>query len=636
MSANKLNILKTLVILGCLFWILPAKADEIAPIVSSTPEIVTSTTDTVTTTTPPDTNLTSSTDANLTPTSTVETNTTTTSTIDVATTTISNTTTETNTSSTEQIQTNGSGGNTQTQIFINNIVTSTTDTVTTTTPPDTNLTSSTDANLTPTSTVETNTTTTSTIDVATTTISNTTTETNTSSTEQIQTNGSGGNTQTQIFINNNEINNSIQKILNFLKSNQLENGSIIDLQTSDWSAMSFGANNTYANEIKNTTLSLYDYLNNTLITQDTGTLNNCAEYPRHILGLLAGGTAKTNTQVIDLKNKIKTECLANNQVGQAGINDDIFILLALLATDENASSEIIQTAINTIKTDQQTDGSFTWNGWSGQDVTGAAINALKYSSTFGITIDSSIFDKAKNYLHSTQLVDGGWGFGASDSLTTAWAMYGLNSLGEGQSQWTSPQGKNPWTVLTNQLTNNGYYTSPWSADGIDWFATKHAVPALLGKSWPIILTPLAATQNIANSASSGGSGTPSTSTPTTSIITPTSTPTTTPIIVIIETSTPYQTTTTGEVLGEKITRETEVIKSVITKPKKLIAKNTLPTVQTKLAQTTQSEPEKISAVLPENIEPKNKNQDIVRIILAVSGGGALVIGVYLGLKSLKK
>lgn len=548
MSANKQAIIKTLIILGCFVWLLPAKADETTStidVVSSTPEITTSTTDTVTTTPPIDSDL---------ATSSVE--------------------------------------------FINS-----------------------------TSTIEANTTTTS----------STTTETNTSTTtEQIQTGGGGGNAQTQIFINNNEINNAVQKILNFLKSNQLENGSIIDLQTSDWSAMSFGANNTYVSEIKNQSLSLYDYLNNALITSDTGTLNNCAEYPRHILGLLAGGAAKTNAQIIDLKNKILTECLTNNQVGQAGINDDIFILLALLATDENPNSEIIQIAINTIKADQQPDGSFTWNGWSGQDVTGAAINALKYASSFGITIDNSIFDKAKNYLHITQLGDGGWGFGASDPLTTAWAMYGLNSIGEGQAQWMSAQGKNPWTVLVSQLTNDGYYTSPWSADGIDWFATKHAVPAILGKSWPIILAPLASAQNTANSVSSGGSGTPSTSTPTTSIIIPTSTPTTTPIIITLETSTPDQTTTTGEVLGEKIIRE-EIIQPIINKPKKLISRNTLPTIKTKLAQTTQTEPETIKpTVLPGIKQPTDSSRNTVKIILAVSGGSALLIGIYLGLKSLKK
>ncbi len=556
MSANKQAIIKTLIILSCFVWLLPAKADETTStidVVSSTPEITTSTTDTVTTTPPTDTNLTTSTS---------------------------------------------------------------------------------DTDLTPTSTVETSTTTTSIIDIVTTTIFNTSTEANTT-TEQVQTSG-GGNAQTQIFINNSEINNAVQKILNFLKSNQLENGSIIDLQTSDWSAMSFGANNTYANEIKNPTLSLYDYLTNTSITADTGTLNNCTEYPRHILGLLASGTAKTNAQIIDLKNKIKTECLTNNQVGQAGINDDIFISLALLATDENPNSEIIQTAISTIKADQQTDGSFTWNGWSGQDVTGAAINALKYASGFGITIDNSIFDKAKNYLHTTQLSDGGWGFGASDPLTTAWAMYGLNSIGEGQAQWMSAQGKNPWTVLTSQLTNNGYYPSPWSADGIDWFATKHAVPAILGRSWPIILAPLASAQNTANSVSSGGSGTPSTSTQTTSIIITTSTPTTTPIIITLETSTLDQTTTTGEVLGEKIIRE-EIIQTIISKPKKLISRNTLPTNKTELAQTTQTELETIKpTVLPEIKQPTDSSRNTIKIILAVSGGGALLIGIYLGLKSLKK
>lgn len=464
---------------------------------------------------------------------------------------------------------------------------------------------------------------------------NTTTQTNTTTNEPPPTTGGSGSAPA---ISTTEINNAVQKILNFLKSKQLNDGSILDLQMSDWSAMSFGANGTYAESIRTSTFSLYDYLNITFVTSTTQTLNNCTEYARHILGLLSSGFSKTNTQIIDLKNKIKTECLAEGQVGQAGINDDIFILLALLATDESTASEIIQVSVNAIKNDQQPSGAFTWDGWAGQDVTGAAINALKYASTFGIVVDDLIFQNAKTYLQNTQLSDGGWGFStSSDPLTTSWAMHGINALGEGQVQWTNSSNKNPWTALINKLGNTDYYTSPGSTDGIDWFATKHAVPALLGKSWPIILTPI--TQP-SSGGSGGSSNTPiSTSTEIASIITTTTTSTT---AITTPTSTVQTTTTTnenetGQILGMRIESEepqTKIAGQKIVKSKVAIKIETKPT--TTLSEDNNQNINEQTEVNQENNNTSSPAREMIKKLLILCILGAGIIAVYLGFKSIKK
>lgn len=440
-------------------------------------------------------------------------------------------------------------------------------------------------------------------------------------------------------ISSNDIATAVQKILNFLKSKQSENGSIFDLATSDWSAMSFGAHGVYTQDIRTSTLSLYDYLNSSLVGSGTDTLNTCTEYPRHILGLLSGGFSKTNTQIIDLKNKITTECLTDSLVGQPGINDDIFIVLALLATDENPSSQIITTAINAIIADQQTDGSFTWNGYSGQDVTGAAINALKYASTFGISVNNTTFEKAKNYLHTTQLTDGGWtGYGAvSDALTTSWAMYGLNALNEGQAQWTNAQGNNPWTVLTNQLNTNGYYETPWSEDHIDWFGTKHAVPALLGKSWPIILGP---TATPSSGGTGGGSVTSeaSTSSPVVSIITTTTIATTTPEIATttIQLISTEDTENFGQILGVKIEAEKPMVMATTISPKNV---KIVPSVKNSNDNTT-TPPTDNNGQYTETVSNESAQlpptRNWAKIILLLSLAGITIIGIFVGAKQFKK
>lgn len=292
------------------------------------------------------------------------------------------------------------------------------------------------------------------------------------------------------LVSQSTIDDTIEKILTYVKTQQKTTGAIQDGATTDWLIMSFGAKGIYADTVAATSTSLLDYAKNYSFSSGAE-LNFCAGYPRHVLALLAGGVDSSDTAVVELLQKIKSnECFDGTLYGEAGINDDIFALLSLLATGETVSGAQVSAIISSIISDQQTSGAFTWNGWEGSDVTGAAINALKYAVQKGATVDTAIFDKAKNYLKKEQLNDGGWGFGSSDVLTTSWAVMGINALGEGQSDWTQSSGKNPWNVLTGKLSPQGYYTSPFTGSKPDWFATKHAVPALKGSTWPIILTPV--------------------------------------------------------------------------------------------------------------------------------------------------
>lgn len=295
-----------------------------------------------------------------------------------------------------------------------------------------------------------------------------------------------------------EINNAVNKILSYLKSQQDETGKIVDGTITDWAIISFGANNQYADEIKNSGDSLLDYEKKYNL-DDSSDLNSCASYPRHILALLAAGVAKDDPAIQGLKNKIFITCYQNNLYGLNGINDDIFGLLGLLAIDVSVNEPIIIDIINTIKADQNAEGAFTWTGWAGADMTGAALNALKYAENKGITIEQNIYTNAKKYLKSTQLADGGWGYVASDVLTTSWVLMGLNALGENQTEWQTATNTNPWQPLVKQLKNEGFYESTWVLGTVDWFAMKHAVPALLGKSWPIILP-----AKVQNFSSGGG------------------------------------------------------------------------------------------------------------------------------------
>ncbi len=464
----------------------------------------------------------------------------------------------------------------------------------------------------------------------TTTSTPTSTEQNTStSTDSNRT----SNTQINIQISSSQIDDTVTKLINFLKSKQDIDGKISDINTSDWSVMAFGAKNIYASDINNGDKSLYNFIYNTKIEDLEKESNKCAAYSRHILALLSSGVPKTDQKMIELKNKLNTNCVQNNIFGLSGINDDVFGLIAAIALDEDQNSPVVAATLNTIKADQQTDGSFTWDGWSGADMTGAAINALKYAQNKGASVDQNVFTKAKQYLKLQQLTDGGWGFGASDALTTSWATMGINALGETQNDWFNSAGKNPWNVLT--ALDGDHYTQSWDG-GIDWFGTKHAVPALLGNSWPIILDPKTNTINQISSGASEEIKIP------TSTITTTSTPittsaliTTTTLEISTSTTSTILTTTTPEIIPVNIETFTIAVKE---EPKPVPTlyrtnKNTEEKNNNEELKSASSTPNQNQII--DDLPLDTPTKRTAKKVLAISGGSALVVGAYLGLRLLR-
>ncbi len=441
------------------------------------------------------------------------------------------------------------------------------------------------------------------------------------------------------------INFAVDKILNFLRSKQDADGKIIDGGTTDWAMMAFAVKGIYADEVKNTTTSLLDFAKTYNFT-DASDLNICAAYPRHILALLAGGVDASNALIQNLKTKIETECYQNNLYGQTGINDDIFGLIALLAIGANPDQLIIQSAVNTILADQTAYGAFTWAGWPGADITGAAIDALKYAENKGVAIEQEKYSKAKNYLKSQQLADGGWGYDSADALTTSWVIMGISATGESQTDWFNSAGKNPWHPLTAQLKESGYYESAW-APGPDWFGTKHAVPALLGKSWPIILPPRV---EIAPNNSGGSIFVPATTTPASTL--PITIPTTTPMISTSTLITAIETTTTVTQISTTTNIEIPITKMPGRSDRDHDStsgqsKNKSQIINTKITNLPTDIDFSIVS-LPQNDNRNNLTNNLLnqlpldtptrraaKKILAVSGGGTVALGLYLGLKLLR-
>ncbi len=466
--------------------------------------------------------------------------------------------------------------------------------------------------------------------------------TNNTSTEPTSNPNNGGSSpgNTNQPVDQASINTAANKIIDYLKSQQDASGKIIDGGTTDWAIMAFGSQGIYANTIKNSGASLLDFAKNYQFT-DSSDLNVCASYPRHLLALMAAGVSATDETITNLTAKIKTDCFADSAFGQAGINDDIFGLIALLAAGENPDQPIISTMVNTITADQTSAGAFTWGGYPGADITGAAVNALNYAQKHGANIDDTIFTKAKNYLKTNQLSDGGWGYDISDALTTSWAVMGINELGENQNDWFSASGKNPWHILANQL-KSGFYESVWAPGVIDWFATKHALPALVGASWPIILTPQ--TQAASGNLDSSNNQQTTTTTPTSTLPVSTSTISIPTSTFDLASSTITIVTGTVNVTGDEMMAPVAAISDKSLKANFTATQNNRVTARTTDTISTTTMSTNLSANQLLN-DPTNNlidqlpldtaTRQTAKKIMLVSGGGATTLGLYLGLKLLK-
>lgn len=195
----------------------------------------------------------------------------------------------------------------------------------------------------------------------------------------------------------------------------------------------------------------------------------------------------------DYVTKLKT-FFVSNQLGDASIiNDDIFGSLALVASGESLSSEILTAEKKFLLQSQNSDGgwSFALNGQSDTNTTASALLALK---ALGLQITDTSVQNGLAYLKNSQNSDGGFPYDpkssfstASDSSSTAWVIWALNAFSISPDSWSKAQ-NNPKTYLEqNQDTNAGFfkYQTGSSEDSFSAVTTAYAAIALSNKFLPL-------------------------------------------------------------------------------------------------------------------------------------------------------
>jgi hypothetical protein len=129
--------------------------------------------------------------------------------------------------------------------------------------------------------------------------------------------------------------------------------------------------------------------------------------------------------------------------------------------------------------------------WGSVDTTGLALQALRAG---GLAADSPAIQQAIAFLRAQQDEQGGWG----NPNSTAYAMQGLIAAGEDLVADWRKGGRSPFEALTLFQKPDGPFTYTWEEGSfftpgvINDLATWQAIPALLGRAYPLVnTTPIA-------------------------------------------------------------------------------------------------------------------------------------------------
>jgi len=233
----------------------------------------------------------------------------------------------------------------------------------------------------------------------------------------------------------------------------------------------------------------------TSYTRDDTDIVFPAQTGKLIAGVVATGGDPTSygadslSLVADLQSTLQptgaysTTAARGFSTGAASATTQSFAMLGLVAAGET----VPQSAIDWLLGEQQADGS-----WGSIDATGIALQALLAA---GVSPSDDAIGDAIGYLRDTQASSGGWqAFGAFSTNSTAYAIQGLLAAGVdlSGSDWLK-QGRSPLDVLGSYQKPDGPFAVNWNYAGIseafnptadDLFATRQALPALLGSFFP--------------------------------------------------------------------------------------------------------------------------------------------------------
>lgn len=273
------------------------------------------------------------------------------------------------------------------------------------------------------------------------------------------------------------ISDAARNAADYIVSQRDGSGSIGGIGFSGWAVQALSATGQ-------PTGATINYLENNI---DSIESMSATDVERTILAVIAGNRDPRNFDGKNLVEILKSKASGNQLGSSSQTNDDIFGILALLASGESVTEPVVKGAIQFLAHSQRSDGSFSWSTSGAGDTnnTAAVIQALQLARHRGYTVPVNL-DTAVNYLKTAQNSDGGSGYQpgqASDGSSTAWVIHSIIALGEQPESWVK-DGKNPYDFLLS-LRDEGGGVKWQPTSEPDLFTTSFAAIAFARKSLPV-------------------------------------------------------------------------------------------------------------------------------------------------------
>jgi prenyltransferase beta subunit len=239
----------------------------------------------------------------------------------------------------------------------------------------------------------------------------------------------------------------------------------------------------------------FDQAGNTPLTylaDNAASAASSGDLAKLILAAIAAGENPRQFGGVDSVAKLEA---MGSTAGRIGTEMDTFVshILSILAL-ASAQRPIPAAAVDYVKSSQQDNGSWAWDGSSetagDTNTTAFAVQALIAA---GEAVDSDAVSKALAYYKSIQNDDGGWPYQspsdygtATDANSTAVTIQALLAAGEDPigSNWTTDTGNTPVDALEALQNESGAFAWQAAIPDDNLMATVQALPALASKILP--------------------------------------------------------------------------------------------------------------------------------------------------------
>jgi hypothetical protein len=274
----------------------------------------------------------------------------------------------------------------------------------------------------------------------------------------------------------------IVKALEYLKNRQVEDGGISGVTVTAWAAMAISASEQSFNDWGN----LIDYLEKKSKVLDP---DKATDWERHALAIIACNKNPNNFSGINFIEKIISFYDGIQFDEESIMYDDYFGIISLISSGFKTIDSIVQNTKSYIIGKQDENG-----GWGDADSTAAAIMAL---ISAGEENDSKVITDALSHLKTLQTNNGGFrSWSETNTASTAWAVMAIVATnGDPTSNHWKKNGNDPISYLINLQQEDGSFN--WAEDksiNPEWMTT-YAIPALLGRNYPVKINQSAYKEN---------------------------------------------------------------------------------------------------------------------------------------------